>query len=334
MEVKSEAEKGGTSKSEIEESYLRLLVKLVVPYLQLMRLDRPHGFLYFYFPHLYGAIHAAILLHRPLNDLLRVMGILLVATVFVRGATCSWNDLVDAPIDCRVQRTKRRPMAQGTISKQAASIFILAQSACAAACLLWLPTLCAVSTVPAIFGATIYPWTKRLMDCPQIICALTMAWAVVVGEAATGVAIFRSSGMSQRGEISMIALYAANVSWNFCYETMYSYQDITDDMKTGVRSLAVIFREPKAGKRLLASIASTQIMFLVICGYSMGCSWRSPFNYGSIILTSLTLIVKLRLVRLDEPSSCAWWFARSGMITGSAILSGLAAEYWSRIRPD
>ena len=83
----------------LSTGWLSLIPAAWVPYAQLMRLDRPNGFWYFYLPHLFGSLHAATHLGVPAMSLLHTNLILLVGTLIMRGATCTWNDTVDAPSD-------------------------------------------------------------------------------------------------------------------------------------------------------------------------------------------------------------------------------------------
>ena len=46
----------------------------------------------------------------------------------MRGAGCTYNDIVDRDLDAKVARTADRPLAAGTVSLKAAWIFLIAQS--------------------------------------------------------------------------------------------------------------------------------------------------------------------------------------------------------------
>ena len=313
--------------------------KQLLPYVQLMRLDRPHGLLYFYLPHLYGALHGATTTGARPARLSTTAFTLMLATIFVRGAVCSWNDLVDAPFDRQVTRTKNRPIARGAITAPAAMAFIVLQAITAASFLLILPSLCSVYCFPAIIGASIYPFSKRVTNFPQVVCAVTIGWGVMIGEAAMDAApsltISKNLGTWRAlspTEKSTIALYLANVAWNLGYEIMYSYQDVEDDVRAGVRSLAVIFKKPSEGKALLWLIAVCQVFCLSICGWYMGCRSTAFHFWLAVGATYYTLYRQISDLKLDQPSSCAWWFARSGIITGSAILCSLLKEYVSRYK--
>ena len=81
---------------------LSLLPASWVPYGELMRLHKPGGYFAFYFPHLLGFCLGQALTpfsqslsfeHQLLTHLCLIVG-----TLFLRGAACTWNDTLDAPL--------------------------------------------------------------------------------------------------------------------------------------------------------------------------------------------------------------------------------------------
>ncbi|KAK8130983.1 4-hydroxybenzoate octaprenyltransferase [Apiospora sp. TS-2023a] len=92
---------------------LSRLPEAVTPYLQLMRLDRPNGYWYFWYPHAFGTLWAAIQQQSPVADLVHVNLVLLWGNLVMRGATCTWNDTADIEFDRKVTRCRGRPLARG-----------------------------------------------------------------------------------------------------------------------------------------------------------------------------------------------------------------------------
>ena len=80
----------------------------------------------------------------------------------MRGATCTWNDTVDAPFDRLVPRTKNRPVARGAVSPTAAHIFTAVQSIISLGILTLLPPVSFIYAIPAIVGWMLYPLAKRV----------------------------------------------------------------------------------------------------------------------------------------------------------------------------
>ena len=79
------------------------------PYLRLARIDRPIGSWLLLMPCWWSAALAG----RGRADagrLPQVIALFLVGAIAMRGAGCTWNDIVDRDLDAKVARTRSRPM--------------------------------------------------------------------------------------------------------------------------------------------------------------------------------------------------------------------------------
>ncbi|TVY53255.1 4-hydroxybenzoate polyprenyltransferase, partial [Lachnellula suecica] len=108
--------------------WLAYLPPTWLPYVQLARLSPPAGLFLIYFPHSFGILHGALLTHTPPLALLRNSLLLLGGSFFVSNAIHIWNDLIDAPLDALVERTRKRPIPPGAVSKNAALVFTFTQT--------------------------------------------------------------------------------------------------------------------------------------------------------------------------------------------------------------
>src|SRR5207244_319437 len=136
----------------------------------------------------------------PVHTLLTGL-ILLPGALFLSNSSHAWNDLVDAPVDAQIARTKNRPIPRGAVTPAAAFAFAAAQAACAAACLIPLPSDASWAALPAVAVTTYYPHAKRHTDLPQVVLGFCVAWGVVVASAAAGV----PEPWRDPGTISMVA---------------------------------------------------------------------------------------------------------------------------------
>ena len=304
-----------------------------------MRMDRPAGLTYFALPHIVGTVHAGASLGIGLPRLLQTNAILFCGTIWMRGATVTWNDIVDAPFDRQIVRTRNRAIARGAVSNQAALMFVVCQSLIAATCLVFLPVEAATCTIPAIIGWTIYPLMKRVTYLPQIFLGLPMAWGVLVGEAAMGAtslmqlfkAVCQPDSESAR-HLSILALFAANAFWTMCYDTIYGFLDVGEDEAAGVKNIALPFHSNDQAKSFLGALAAAVVASLTAAGYLSGYSSVSPYFIGSVMGSATALWVKIWSVDLQNQASCWRWFARGGMMTGSAILGGIIGQYVAEMR--
>ncbi|KAI2632836.1 UbiA prenyltransferase family [Xylaria nigripes] len=335
-----------------------------IPYIQLMRLDRPNGYWYFWYPHAFGTLLAAIQQRSHPKELLLVNLILFWGNVLMRGATCTWNDTVDVDYDRKVERCRNRPLARGAVSVTQGHLFTAAQTLASLATLALLPSLCMLYAVPAVVGWFVYPLTKRVTYYPQAVLGFPMAWGVYMGAAAMGAdplhfaplldaltslvrqgTLVPSAGsniikalLEVQIDPTITAFYAANVAWTLLYELVYSHQDAAEDIAAGVKNLVLLYINPSATTPeqrfgtmpLLCRLAAVQMLLLAATG--MLGDFGTAYTTVTVAGTAAALATMLSRVHLEQPETCAWWFKVGNIrYAGSAMLAGLAAEYVGRI---
>ena len=296
-----------------------------------MRLDRPNGFWYFYLPHLFGTLHTAFHLHASFSHLLLVDLILLPGTLLMRGATCTWNDTVDAPFDRLVPRCANRPVARGAVSPTAAHVFTLIQSTISFVILSLFPPLSFVYALPAVVGWMLYPLAKRVTDYPQVVLGFPMAWGVFMGSVAMGADPLQLASnptnvihLRERLGPSTWVLYTANVLWTLFYEIIYSHQDAAYDRRAGVKNIVILYEGRT--KPLLVKLAIGQVFLLACAGWLGGSGWW--YWVFTVVGTAATLAIILARVNLDRAESCSWWFKVGCCgLTGGAMTTGLIGDY-------
>src|SRR5579871_6397892 len=96
------------------------------PYLRLMRLDRPIGIWLIFWPCVFGLVLGAIASERPFAGWHDLYMLLLfgAGSIVMRGAGCTYNDIVDRDIDASVARTRGRPIPSGAVSVREAWLFL------------------------------------------------------------------------------------------------------------------------------------------------------------------------------------------------------------------
>jgi 4-hydroxybenzoate polyprenyltransferase len=156
----------------------------------------------------------------------------LAGSVAMRGAGCTYNDIIDRKIDAAVARTAARPIPSGRISVGEAWAWLGAQCAVGLAVLVSLPQLAQIVALAAIPLVAAYPFMKRFTWWPQAWLGLTFSWGALVGASAADTAVIPPEAW---------ALYAGCVAWTIAYDTIYALQDREDDALIGVRSTARLF---------------------------------------------------------------------------------------------
>ncbi len=200
------------------------------PYARLSRLDRPIGWQLLYLPCLMGIALAETQEGFWTEDLGLAL-LFLVGAVAMRGAGCTWNDILDRDIDAKVKRTALRPIPAGQVTVRGAIAWMMAQCGVGLAVLLMLPGVAQVVALAAVPLVAAYPLMKRVTWWPQAWLGFCFSWGALVSVTAV------------RGTVTLeaVLLYAGCVAWTIAYDTIYALQDVEDDALVGVRSTARLF---------------------------------------------------------------------------------------------
>src|SRR6478736_4864241 len=203
------------------------------PWARLARLDRPIGTWLLFWPCVFGLLLGAAADERRFLEWrdLYYVALFAVGALVMRGAGCTFNDIIDRDIDAQVARTRGRPIPSGAITVWQAVAFLIVQ------CLLGLAVLLQFNWFAVALGAAslllvaAYPFMKRITWWPQAWLGLTFNWGALLGFAAQTGRIDLADGM----------LYAGLIFWTLGYDTIYAHQDKDDDELIGVKSTARLF---------------------------------------------------------------------------------------------
>ena len=302
-----------------QRGLISILPQSWIPYAELMRLDKPAGTYYLFFPCLFSTLLAASYTSENPLPVLTTTLCFFSGALIMRGAGCTINDLWDRNLDPLVARTRLRPIARGAITPFNAVVFTGFELLAGLGVLLQFPTICLYYGVPSLLLVATYPLAKRVTHYPQFVLGLTFSWGAMMGFPALDVDLTTDSAALQ----ASACLYASCVSWTVLYDMIYAHMDIKDDAKVGIKSIAL--RHDKETKAVLSGLAVMQVGLLAAAGASLGLS--PLFFAGSCGSAIATLGLMIWKVRLKEVSSCWWWFKNGAMFTGGGIASGMFAEY-------
>ncbi|KFZ15071.1 hypothetical protein V501_02894 [Pseudogymnoascus sp. VKM F-4519 (FW-2642)] len=303
---------------------LSVLPQSWVPYAELVRLDKPTGTYYLYWPCLFSTLLAAPLA-MPMATPLSVLGTSLLffsGAIIMRGAGCAINDLWDRNLDPHVRRTRLRPIARGAITPFKALAFTGTQLFAGLAILLQFPTQCLWYGIPSLVLVASYPLMKRITYYPQMVLGLTFSWGAIMGFPALGVDLLQNNAALAAAGL----LYASNNAWVVLYDMIYAHMDIKDDVKAGIKSIALA--HDKDTKAILSGLAVTQIGLLAAAGFAAGSG--PAFFIGSCGGAAVTLAVMIKKVNLKDAKNCWWWFVNGCLYTGGVISAGMGADYLIR----
>lgn len=198
------------------------------PYARLARWDRPIGNYLLMWPCWWSTMLGTQAMGQTWPDL-TLLALFALGAIAMRGAGCTFNDIVDRDIDAKVERTRLRPLPSGQISLRAALIFLALQ------CLVGLGVLLSLNTFSIVLGflsvglVAAYPFMKRITWWPQVWLGLTINWGALMGYAAVTGTL----------SLSAVLLYLGAILWTVGYDTIYAHQDKEDDALIGVKSSAL-----------------------------------------------------------------------------------------------
>ena len=291
--------------------------KWTIPYLRLSRADRPAGTWLLLIPCWWGILLAVNEKNNSgliLSDLWLLIACA-IGAFLMRGAGCTWNDILDKDFDQRVKRTSLRPIPSGQISILKALIWMILQALLAFLILLTFNNISSMIAISSLILVCIYPLSKRFTWWPQLFLGLTFNWGVLVGY----------SAITENISLAALTLYIAGVFWTLFYDTIYALQDVKDDRAIGVKSTALLF-----GKKTKLWLVFFLTIFWLLANTSLLISNTSQ-NISTIMLTFLGSIMLLlhlinQLVKLDINSivSCLKTF-RSNRNTGLILAFTLFA---------
>jgi 4-hydroxybenzoate polyprenyltransferase len=279
------------------------------PYLRLTRLDRPIGWWLLLIPCWWSAALAGVANGWWGPDLWHVF-LFLVGAIVMRGAGCTWNDLVDRDIDARVERTRSRPIPSGQVSVKAACAFLVAQALAGLLVLVQFNPFAIVTGIASLAVVAIYPFMKRVTWWPQIFLGLAFSWGALMGWAAARETL----------ELPALLLYAGSIAWVIHYDTIYAHQDREDDALVGLKSTALLFAERT--KPALAVFSAAAVILIGLAGYAAGAGL--VFTLG---LVAFAAHLAWQIVRIDiaSPDSCLAMF-RSNRDAGLILFAALILD--------
>jgi 4-hydroxybenzoate polyprenyltransferase len=290
------------------------------PFAQLSRLDRPIGWQLLVLPCWMGLAVARTGYGFYWPDLSYAFAFL-IGAVAMRGAGCTYNDILDRDIDAKVERTRLRPLPSGAVSLRAAWIWLIAQCLIGLIVLLTLPRLAQIVSLIAIPLVALYPLMKRITWWPQAWLGIVFSWGALVG----GAVVSQEQGVP----LEAIALYAGCICWTIGYDTIYALQDREDDALVGVRSTA----------RLFADKWRTWTSVFYVLALALWTSAAAVAGSGLIVAIALSLIgialvwPMLQSVDDKSPETALAAFKRNALI-GAAVLLAFALEpIWRSMRP-
>ena len=281
----------------------RFLPPALRGYARLARLDRPIGTWLLLFPCWWSIALGAL----PLADTAWLFALFGLGAVMMRGAGCTYNDIVDRDFDAAVARTADRPIPSGQVSAKRAVVFLLLQLLASFVVLLQLSATAIWLGVASLVLVFTYPLMKRVTWWPQFFLGLAFNWGALMGYAAA------VDGL----DAAPVLLYIGGIFWTLGYDTIYAHQDKEDDALIGVKSSAL--RLGNATRGALYFFYTAAAATFAAAGFAA--------ELGAVYFAFLAvgfgqLLWQAKAGRFDDAADCLAKF-KSNRLFGWLLLAGI-----------
>ncbi|PBK98262.1 hypothetical protein ARMGADRAFT_1161735 [Armillaria gallica] len=167
------------------------------------------------------------------------------------------DDILDYDIDANVERTKNRALPRGAISIERAWLFFALQVVIGVFLAYKVLSSDALRISMCVWPLyVLYPTCKRWMSFAPIPLGLMFNIDVYMGWADLA-----PDGVSPYHALT--AAYLGATMWTLTYETMYQHQDKVDDVKIGVKSLAIL-----CGRHTIPICSATTVGFAALMSWA------------------------------------------------------------------
>ncbi len=274
-------------------------------YLQLIRWDRPAGWLLLLWPTL-----AALWIAADGFPGWHLLVVFTLGTILMRSAGCCINDVADRDFDRHVKRTAQRPVTTGAVSVREA----LAVGGVLALAAFGLVLTTNAATVAWSFAALAislaYPFAKRFVSMPQAVLGIAFSFGIPMAFAAV------------QGHTPALAwvLLLGNLFWVLAYDTEYAMVDRDDDLKIGMKTSAITL-----GRMDVPFIMASYALYLVIWVAALAERAPGPAFHAGIACAAAQAVWHGFLIRSRERDGCFRAFRLNHWL-GLSVFCGIALD--------
>ena len=282
-------------------------------YLQLIRWDRPAGWLLLLWPTL-----SALWLASHGFPGWHLLVVFTLGTFLMRSAGCCLNDVADREFDRHVKRTAQRPVTSGKLPAKEA----LAVGAVLALCAFGLVLTTNITAITWSFAALgiaiIYPFAKRYVAMPQAVLGVAFSFGIPMAFAAV------------QSRVPLIAwvLLLGNLFWVIAYDTEYAMVDRDDDLKIGMKTSAITF-----GRFDVLAVFASYVLYLFIWINVLRAQLNKAQEAIYLIAIGLALLQALWhiwLIRKRQRDDCFKAFRLNHWL-GFTVFAGIAGTYAAQL---
>ncbi len=276
-------------------------------YLQLIRWDRPAGWLLLLWPTL-----SALWLAAGGFPGWHLLGVFTLGTILMRSAGCCINDVADRDFDKHVKRTALRPVTSGALSVREALLVggVLAVLAFLLVLTTNGPTI--AWSFAALAVTLVYPYAKRFVSMPQAVLGVAFSFGIPMAFAAV------------QGSVAPQAwlLLLGNLFWVLAYDTEYAMVDRDDDLRIGMKTSAITL-----GRWDVPAVMAFYGIFLLVWTLALGPLRMAVWWWLALAVAGAQVAWHFVLVRERKRDGCFKAFRLNHWV-GASLFAGIAIALW------
>ncbi|NML85201.1 4-hydroxybenzoate octaprenyltransferase [Polaromonas sp.] len=278
-------------------------------YLELIRWDRPAGWLLLLWPTL-----SALWVASHGFPGWRLVAVFTLGTFLMRSAGCCVNDVADREFDRHVMRTARRPVTSGALSVRAALGLGALLALLAFGLVLSTNAVTIAWSFAALLVTLIYPFAKRYVAMPQAVLGVAFSFGIPMAFAA----------VQSRVPLLAWILLLGNLFWVLAYDTEYAMVDRDDDLRIGMKTSAITL-----GRFDVAGIMLFYLVFLSIWALVLAYRLPSAIYLIAFFVALLQALWHGWLIRRRARDDCFKAFRLNHWL-GFTVFVGIFLSYWGR----
>jgi 4-hydroxybenzoate polyprenyltransferase len=283
-----------------------LLRQRLALYLNLIRWDRPAGWLLLLWPTL-----AALWLAADGFPGWHLTAVFVLGTILMRSAGCCVNDVADRDFDRHVKRTAHRPVTRGDLSVREALALGAVLTLLAFGLVLTTSRAAVAWSFVALAVTLGYPFAKRFFVMPQAVLGVAFSFGIPMAFAAV------------QQQVPPLAwwLLLGNLFWVIAYDTEYAMVDRDDDLRLGMKTSAITL-----GRLDVPAVMLSYGLYLLIWVVAVNGQHRAGFVfYAGIAAAAAQALWHFRLIRGRSREDCFKAF-RINHWLGLAVFAGVALD--------
>ena len=278
-------------------------------YLELIRWDRPAGWLLLLWPTL-----SALWLASHGFPGWHLLLVFTLGTFLMRSAGCCLNDVADRDFDRHVKRTAQRPVTSGKLQPKEALAVGAVLALLAFGLVLTTNTTAIAWSFAALGIAIIYPFAKRFVAMPQAVLGVAFSFGIPMAFAAT----------QSRVPLLAWALLLGNLFWVIAYDTEYAMVDRDDDLKIGMKTSAITL-----GSFDVTAVMLSYLVYLILWSIEAVAQLnrlQSAIYFVAIGMAAVQALWHGWLIRKRARDDCFKAFRLNHWL-GFTVFAGIALAY-------